>query len=210
MKSRTSLKDAERRAFASRFEDGLVDVTIGSLLMNFALSPLLNEVLGRTWGRSLFLAGYAVVGGIALFLWQHFVQPRKGVVVFRAERRAKVRKSLVLIFLLGLVALALILLSLSGGSAAKWTGLARFGLMQFLAFCAAAYFFSVERFYYYGLMVGTAPVIGKALHDWLAVPYHGIPVAFGAASAIIVVTGVRRLARFVMDYDVPTEETSDD
>ena len=210
MKSRISLKDAERRAFASRFEDGLVDVTIGSLLMNFALFPLMNEILGKPWGRSLFLAGYPVIGGGVFFLWQHFVEPRKGTVVFRAERRARVRKSLVLIFLLGLVAFALVLLSFPGGHKGAWPSLARFGLMQLLAFSVAAYYFDVERLYYYGLMVGTAPVIGKALHDWLSVPYDGIPVAFGAASAIILVTGVRRLARFVMDCDVPTGETSDD
>lgn len=202
MKARPSLKDVERKAFASRFEDGLVDIVVGGMLLNFAMFPLVVAGFGKHTGTLAYFAGWLVVGTVALILWKCFVAPRKGVVVFGQARRRTVFRSLLLLVFLGLVGVALSAISFLVELGGAWTGMSRLGLMLLLGSCIAAYFFEIERFYYYGMMLGAAPLAGEALHVWAGLPYDGIPLVFGMFSGAIILTGISHLMRFIRNHPI--------
>jgi hypothetical protein len=55
MQEKISLKEAEKKAFKTSFDDGLWDILIGSFFLEFAIAPLISASLGDFWSSVVFL-----------------------------------------------------------------------------------------------------------------------------------------------------------
>jgi hypothetical protein len=85
MQNPISLKSAESKAFQLSFADGLWDVFIGCMFLNFAVAPFLSETMGDFWSSAIFLPFWGLVY-LAIWLTRKYVvAPRIGKVVQRGH-----------------------------------------------------------------------------------------------------------------------------
>ncbi|MFC1694489.1 hypothetical protein ACFL1R_13420 [Candidatus Latescibacterota bacterium] len=88
MTSDINLKELEKKAWMSTYEDGFVDIIIGMLLVNFAVALLIDELIGRWY--ILIMVPIPVLFALLLnyFGKRNITAPRIGVAKFGAERKA--------------------------------------------------------------------------------------------------------------------------
>lgn len=206
MQTPVSLKAAERKVFQTAFADGLWDIFISCFALQFAIAPLLSASLGDFWSSVIFLPFW---GFVYLAIWlirKYVVAPRIGTVNFGKARKEKLRKfSLVMLcinavmFVLGLVAAFAF-----GGAADGWSVSLRGALISVLlglfllgGFSTAAYLLDYPRLYLYGLMLFVGPVVGEWLYQHHGATHHGYPIVFGAAAAIMILTGLSLFVRLL-------------
>jgi hypothetical protein len=204
-----SLREAERKAFASTFQHGLWDIFIGCFLLQFVIGPFLSRSLGDFWSSAVFVPFLALTF-VALWLVKRYVvAPRVGSVRFGAWRKARLRKFNIVALAVCLAALALGLLSAVDFAVVPgWMIAARFGLVFLLLFSIAAYSLDFTRLYAYGLLTAVSPLVGEWLWVSVGVPHHGYPVAFGISAAIAMCVGVVKFVRLLRTYPVPAESPS--
>ncbi len=209
MSQEISLRDAERKAFASTFQHGLWDIFIGCFLLQFVVAPFLSRSFGDFWSSAVFVPFWGVTFAILWFVRKHVVTPRVGAVRFGAWRKARLMRFNVVMLIVCLAALALgILSAVDFGVVPDWMIGARSGLVFLLVFSGAAYFLNFTRLYAYGILVALSPLVGEWLWVSVGVPHHGYPVTFGTTAAIAICVGVVKFVRLLHDCPMPTEAPS--
>lgn len=205
MKHHASLKDVERRAFGSQFEDGLWDVLIGTFLLMFVFALYLSESMGDYWSSLVQLSFWGLALGAAKLVKSRVVKPRSGMVTYGAERRAKLIKYNILLVVLLTVSLGLGILSVVVMSA-PWVHGVRFGVVLLACFSVAGYFLDFPRLYLWGVMIGAGAFISELLWQRYQLPHHGYPLVLGAISGIITVTGLALFAKFLRTHQPPPDD----
>ena len=207
MSQKISLKEAERKAFTSTFQDGLWDIFIGCFLLQFSIGPFLSPTLGDFWSSVVFLPFFALAFLVIWFVKKHVITPRVGIVKFgqwRVTRMMRFNAGMVLALT---VSLLLGILSLvQFGSIPGWIHTARFSLIFLITFCAAAYFLDFTRLYIYGVIIALSPLIGEVLYVYLKASHHGFPITFGIAAGLVILTGLVSFVRFLQDHPLPTDQ----
>ena len=198
MMPETNLKDVERKAYLSYFEDGLADI--------FAGLPILIFGLGMVFDASLFFifAGLPIV--LFFPLKQAITLPRMGYVKFNPERQRKISRSMVLLLVAGSLSLLLGIVVFSGMQGQAFDirdfmmefGLLLFGAVMAGAFVLISIFFEIKRFMGYAALI-----FGGWLSAYLLGIEAGIPVAI--AGGAIVLIGLAFLVNFLIKYPVPSE-----
>jgi len=214
MQKPLSLKSTERKAFQTSFADGLWDVLIGCFVLLFALAPLLSAALGDFWGSMIFLPFWGLVYLAIRLARKALVAPRLGTVRFGDVRKQKLRTFThtmlavnLLVFVFGLAVFVV------SGAASGWMGSlggmwinALLGLFWLAGFSFAAYLLDFPRLYLYALLLGVAPLVGEWLYQHHGATHHGYPIAFGAAAALMILTGLALFVRLLIHtpvVDVP-------
>jgi hypothetical protein len=207
MSQRISLKEAERKAFRTTYNDGLWDIFLGCFSLMFVIGPYLSPSLGDFWSSAVFLPFWGLVFLGIWLIRKHVVAPRVGVVKFGPARRTKLAKFTVVMlvvniiaFLLGLVA-AVGLVEVPGQ---VYTII--FGMVLMIGFSIAAYFLDFSRLYVYGLLIGLSPLVGEWLWAHGYATHHGFPVTFGIAAGIMILIGLAVFVRLLRDNPVHREE----
>lgn len=202
MMEESDLKTLEREAFRKSFEDGLFDVFLGLVLALLAVSGAI-DLLDLSDGVSLVvtIALYGSVTGGMIWVRHRVVRPRLGTFrpgPTRMRRIQATRLVLAASVALGLCVAALPALGPPPAGISRWlpfillaNSVIVFGLM--------AYFLDVPRFLLYGFLF-PAPLI--AIFWWGPLTLAETLLAFGVPIAIIVGTGLHKLARFLRDYPV--------
>jgi hypothetical protein len=204
-----SLKQAEKRVFATTFQDGLWDVFGGCFILLFALAPFLSTTgLGDFWSSFVFLPFWAAVYLAIRSIRKRVVAPRVGVVRFGPFRKAKLWRFAVLALIVNVAGLVIGFLAARSSSRSGWTVLMPFAALVLTMFSAAAYFLDCPRLYVYGVMVATAPLVGEWLYVTLGARHHGFPITFGTASGLMIGVGLIKFARLLRDHPVPGPHTS--
>jgi len=198
MMPETNLKDVERKAYLSYFEDGLADI--------FAGLPILIFGFGMVFDASLFFifAGLPIV--LFFPLKQAITLPRMGYVKFNPERQRKISRSMVLLLVAGSLSLLLGIVVFSGMQGQAFHlrdfmmefGLLLFGAVMAGAFVLISIFFEIKRFMGYAALI-----FGGWLSAYLLGIEAGIPVAI--AGGAIVLIGLAFLVNFMIKYPVPSE-----
>lgn len=204
MSSQISLKEAERKAFTSAFEDGLWDIFIGSVVLMFAIGPFLP--LGDFWSSAVFLPFWALVYVGIRVVRKYMVKPRVGLVRFGRARIAKLRRFTLLALAFNVIVFVLAIVSVYHFDGPGWTHTVRFSLVVLVGFSLAAYFLGFARLYLYGALIALSPLIGEGLYRQLRVPHHGFPVTFGITAGIIIVVGLVKFVRLVRERPLPPAE----
>jgi hypothetical protein len=150
-----SLAQIERKVWMSYFDDGLLDIFLGLVLLIVGVSDLLEDSLGsRLW----VYAVYALLVGMAcLGYWagkRFMTVPRLGRVVFGPARKARRRKTAIILgvqiivgmLLTGMLAAALLRAPLGGAPFSRSTLLAiAVGLWVMIGVGLIAYFLDYTR-----------------------------------------------------------------
>jgi hypothetical protein len=201
-----SLKEAERKAFRTTLNDGLVDIFLGCFLLMFVIGLYLSDSLGDFWSSAVFLPFLALVYLAIWLIRRYVVTPRIGMVKFGQARKAKLAKFTVVMLVINVVALILgSVAALSFGSVPGQMISILFGLILLMGFSIAAYFLHFNRLYIYGLLVGLSPLIGEWLWTHGYATHHGFPITFGTSSGIMILVGLAVFIRLLHNNPVPIQ-----
>jgi hypothetical protein len=212
MNNQISLKEVERKVFISFFQDGLVDIFLGFFFTQFVIAPYLSESLGDFWSSAVFVP---IWGLLFILLWlvrKYVVKPRVGEVKFGKWRKNRLMRFNVIILIVLLASAILAALSAAVFDLLPaWVNLAplSFSIVLLVSFSLAGFFLNYPLFYVYGVILAAAPIVGEWLWANTNVTHHGFPVTFGFASGVMILVGLLRLTRLLLDHPLPpsTERT---
>jgi len=191
--SPNELQQLERATFRAAADTGLWDVFLASFFAIFAIAPFLSPTLGDFWSSAIFLPFWAAVYFIVRAVNARVVVPRVGFVEYGKARRARLQRLSQIMVAVNLLALAAgIYLATRPNAGQSSLPVVTFPLMLLAAFSLGAFFLDVPRLFFYGALLAAAPVVGEVLYRRGYASHHGFPVAFGVASAIILVSGLMR------------------
>ncbi len=197
MSQEISLEEAEQKAFATYYQDGLWDILVGYIVAVFAIAPFLRAPLGETWSTAVFFPFGILVWVFFLAVRKYVVVPRVGMVTFSRARRQRVYWVFFSVFAVNFGALLLgfnllDLLELPG-----WATTAKFGILALALFGIPAFFLKFRRLYIYGVLVAGSPLISELVYRQWGAVHHGYPIVFGTTATIMILTGVVLFVRLM-------------
>ena len=208
MSENINLKELERKAWRSVFEDGLYDIFLGLLLLHmgfvYYISKLETTFLGRT---SLNLGVYLV---LYLGLWagkRYITLPRLGRVKFGKRRKSRLRTVAVITFLVVLLTFSLTLAGIvfkkQLEGSLTWSLLAPvlLGMWFVLFFGLAGYFLEYHRLYLVGVLYALPEIVLTYSNELLG--FNPGYLAWLLPASLILIIGAVHLAQFVRDHPVP-------
>lgn len=204
----SEFRDLERRTYRAARDDGLWDVMIASVFSMFAFGPLLSESMGDFWASAVFLPILAGVYVAIHLIRVHVVRPRTGTIELGEERRERMKMVSWVLLALNIVAL---FLGIFGwfGFFEEWFGISgsvypvSLAILILAGFSLGAYITGIWRYAAYGLLLAIAGIAGEWMWQNDMADHHGFPVAFGTVAAIILLTGLARLAVVLRDHPLP-------
>jgi hypothetical protein len=206
MEQQIDLKELERRVWTSFYDDGLGDILLGCVILMFALAPLLSDIgFGDFWSAFVFLPFWAVVCILIVLLRKRVVIPRMGLVGFGRERKKRLIKFNILMFVVLSASLILGIVSLRGSMTHAWVHSLRFIAIMLVGFGLAGYFLGFARLYVYGILAALSIPVGEWLYSHAGIPHHGWPITFGFTAGAVIVTGVIFFVRFLRNNPWPRE-----
>jgi hypothetical protein len=206
-----NLKELERKAWTSYFQDGLWDIYLGLLLLAMAISALLSDVgFSESLGMTI-LIGLEVLAVLVLWVGKKLITvPRMGRVKFGPKRKAKLSWVMVILFISVLVGAGVFLVaSAMRGNRPGWLNAAFFApavwvVNAIVVFSLGAYFLDFSRLYLIGVMYALAVPLDIVFRKVADVDLSFL--AFGIPAMVILIIGLVVFARFLREYPLPTEE----
>lgn len=205
----TDLRQLERNAFRRFYDDGLLDVYLGAMLILMGLVTLLGDRIGEFGSTALFVLALAMGVTIPLLtMRRRLLRSRLGTFQPSGERRKRIAGAR--LFLLGSVVVGVVMFGVAvairtSGASADVLG-AVVALVWFVnavvVLGAGAYFLDVPRFYLHGVLWGLAmPLLiwPDLLWDYKLRPW----LAWGIPGTVIAGVGIYKLVHFLRDYPAP-------
>jgi hypothetical protein len=219
MSQNINLKEIERKAWTSYFQDGLWDIFLGLLLVSSAVSTWLSNTGVPSSTRIPTYIGIMVLGGLVLWAGKRFITvPRMGHVKFGPARKARMSKLRGVLFISVLVIAALFVAGLGIHNARlqrpEWWLIGRMPtasvivILNFLiVFSLMAYFMDFNRLYLYGVLFALQEVVGVGLRE-LADVNVGFFIGSAVSAIIVLLIGTVVFIRFLREYPLPAAEVS--
>ena len=207
-----NLKELERKAFRSTFQDGLWDIYLGFLLLTMGMGPVLPALNTSVMWTLAILLMLSVLAWLAFWAGKKFITtPRMGLVKFGPQRKAKLNKTRAVLSLSALLGVIMFVLRATWNI--EWA--ARIPIPAYIwavqaivVFGLGAYFLDVSRFYAYGVLYAIPVPVGIVLLQNTGLPgFMFLP--FGVSGGIMVLIGVVMFVRFLRDYPISAERTLD-
>ena len=210
MTENVDLKELEKKAWRSTFQDGLWDIYFGLIIMGMGLYTI-PQLFGfdNTFGLIMTLmiwdfssCGLFIIGKKLITI------PRIGFVRFSKKRvKKKVKLTIFLSFMvvLNVVFLILTFSCLNIRLNAFTTMLIIGTLFITLPICVIAHFLQFERLYIIAIMGGLGLSITGLLRPIVGSPLHNI-ITFCPLGGIITAWGIVIFIRFLKAYPLPKEE----
>jgi MFS family permease len=206
MSQQISLKEAERKAFKTKVDDGLWDILVGSYFLLFVMALYLSPRLGDFWSSAVIIP---VIGLIFLVIWlirKYIITPRLGIVKFGHMRTTKLMKFTIIMLIFNVLAfIGGIVVAMNFGKAPGQMYPIIFGMLLLIFFSIAAYFLDFNRLFIYGLLLGLSPLVGEWLWNHGHASHHGFPVTFGTSAGIMILTGLVVFFRLLHNNPLPKE-----
>jgi hypothetical protein len=210
MSTRINLKELERKAWTSYFQDGLWDIYLGFLLLTMGMGPVLPSLdTSVIWTLAMLLT-FSVLAWLAFWAGKKFITtPRMGLVKFGPRRKARLKKTRAVLFLS--VLLGVIMFVLRAMWNIEWAAIPIpayvWAVQAVVVFGLGAYFLDVSRFYAYGMLYALPVPVGIVLLQNTGFP--GLMfLPFGISGGIMVLIGVVLFIRFLREYPLPAAEVS--
>ncbi len=213
MAHRINLKDLERKAWRSVFQDGLWDIYLGLLLLAMAIGTLLSDTSLSKVQQYLIYLGLIVLGMVVLWAGKRFVTvPRMGRVKCGPSGKSRRRKARVLLSISVLVGLMLIVFVWTVAKGGFTDGLplklfipAVWAVNMLLVFGLGAYFLDYDRLYLIAVMYALPVPVDFALDEFAGIKLGFF--AFAVPAVVILTMGLIVFVRFLRDHPVLLEET---
>jgi len=207
MSPQISLKDLEKKIFQKSFQDGLIDIQIGCVLLMFVVAPPLSPYLGDFWSSMIFLPFWVVIYLGIREIRKKIIQPRVGVVEYGKYRKTRQKKLNLVILVFNLLVLVLGVLSFFNfADLPGWVHSIRLSAIILVGFSLAGYMLEFPRLYLYGILIALAPLVGEFLYITFHVPHHGFPITFGITSLFIILNGLGIFLRLLKAHPVISQE----
>lgn len=208
----TDLDRLERDTFRRFYEDGIVDIHVGVMVVVLGIGALLTERVGNGAVAMVILLGLGLLVTVPLLvLRRSLLRSRLGT--FRPGPRRRHRIALSRLVLAGSLVLGVVAFSVTAalthhrGGAQLVAALlpAVWFLNALVVFGAGAYLLDVPRFLLLGLLIGTVmPLLIWPDLLWDQ-PVHPV-FAFGVPGAAVIAVGLVHLVRFLRDYPAPVRD----
>ena len=194
-----NLKELEKKAWTSTFEDGITDIGIGLLLLMSTICQIFNE-------SSPYLYPLFIVPALFIIVAKKYITaPRLGFVKFSKERY---RKSNMLYLIMTILIVFLLILTVKGLFQQLPMTSVIVGAIVFIIPCSIAYILNFDRMYIYAVLftlsfafneitIANTGVIASGAYAWLI------------SGIIVIVVGVVYLVRFLHRYPLPEKEVYD-
>ncbi|MEZ5358361.1 MAG: hypothetical protein R3F48_05975 [Candidatus Zixiibacteriota bacterium] len=200
-----NLKELERRAYRSTFEDGIYDLYFGLFLLILAWIPVLESI-----GVSRFI-GYPLLASPLFLIWagkRYITIPRLGAVEF-GEGRKKYKH---IVRLVGIIALALMMGPIfiiakggfGGSDTIPWIMIALMGLPVFIL---AVIYANHPRIYIYAAAMLFCIVENEFLLGLSDSPFISL-LSFGIVGIVIFIFGLALLIQFLKKYPKESAEAT--
>ena len=206
MSEKLNLKELERKAWRSFFDDGLWEIYLGVLLALMGVSSFMDSLkLTEATHMGIYISLLIIV---MLGFWaaKRFITvPRIGRVKFGTERKKRRIKTSLVLFasvVFGFI-LFLVLDGVARGDISRdlpWKVIvpAAWALNMLLVFGLMGYFLEFERLYFIGLVYAIVLPLDAILQK--AAEMRIAPYMFVCAGFIIVAVGIIYLRRFLRNY----------
>lgn len=201
------LKQLESKAWRSSFQDGLLDIYLGLLLVVLSIPELLPGVFTSALGQ--YAARVVLMLLASLFYWmakRYVSNPRIGRARFGPARQSRRTRAVVLygISALGLALIFFLILAWVGATSARqepWLGVREIfglglGVWVMLLFGLGSYLMEFSRGYWIGVLYALA-FGGTTLLDG--------PALFAICGGILVLVGLAVFVRFLRTHPKPAE-----
>lgn len=207
-----NLTDIEKKAYRSTFQDGIWDIFLGLILLILAVIALLSN-RGTPEGQQMTVLIVLQAVALAVFIGgkKCITVPRMGFVKFGPQRKAKIKKSRIVLLasvVAGMVVFLVALLAMRSSSA----GPSR--LMNFMplawvvnaiiVFSLLAYYLDCPRLYAYGVLFALPVPFDMAIKKFAGVNLS--PVTFAVPATFMLAIGAVLLVRFLRKYPRSAEE----
>lgn len=201
------LKRIERDTFRAAMDTGLWDIFLASFFAIFAIAPHLSVHLGDWWSAAVFVPVWVLVYVIIRIVHTRVVIPRVGLIEVGARRRGRMKWFTSIMLVANVVVFAVGIYAATRATPGQGPVFPyMFSLMLLLMFSTAAYFLDIPRFFFYGVLLAGAPLVGEELWQRGYVSHHGFPVVFGVAATFIFVSGLVRFWRILPRKMAGSEE----
>jgi len=214
MAQRISLKEIERRAWTSFYQDGLWDIFLGLLLLAMAISALLSDTGMSEAASMLIYFGLVLLALLVLWAGKRLITvPRMGRVKFGPKRKRKLNKVRVILALSVLVGMALFLAAQSvAGNLSKWMTFefifpAGWMVNCLVVFSLMAYFLDFSRLYVVGVMYAIPVPLEIMQRQFTSIDLTFF--TFGVPAAVILLMGAAVFVRFLRKYPLSAEVSLD-
>ena len=211
MKSLLNINHIEKKTFKGTFDDGIIDIQLGLLLLPAILIDVmkLDDDSLALYRILLMVVIYGMIIGGAIIAKRKITTPRIGQIKPGLNRKRKVRWLRTVTILVFLITVGLVTLTIFAGQFAVQM-IAGFPLVMwimgasiFVFFAAMAFFLDVPRFLIYALPYAFAYELDMVYFKDL----FGFPILTTIAMTLITIVGMVLLVRFVKRYPViPQEE----
>ena len=204
MAEELDLKRIERKAYTSTFQDGLLDMDFGVLLLGGGVNMYLGSIIDSPWIALLFII-YAIIGLSVYLLGKKYITiPRLGVVKFGPKRRANLKK-LVLITILSVIAtIVVLIITISDAIQIVWfEGMGGIIIMALLIITLPlsliAYFLDYPRLYLIAVLFGLSWPFSDLLIPYVGKGLSGL-LAYGLIGSSVLIMGLVYLFVFIRKY----------
>lgn len=204
-----NLKSIEKKAWTSYFQDGLFDIFLGLITLNFGIAPLIEEITGITYLISYCIM--LIVGFILFYLGKKYITAtRIGRAKFSEERKTRNRKTtlvLTISVIFGCIIFLITATNLSPITSNIHFGAAVFGTNAIIVFSLMAYLLDFNRLYLYGWFFAASIVFVELSRAYVGTTYDNV-IGFGTFGMIIILIGLVYLIRFFHRYPLNPEVLS--
>ena len=212
MSIKNDLKELEKKAYKTSFEDGIWDIFSGMIILSLAFTWIIeyDDPLELLFIFIFIIALNCLAILIFIISKKYVVAPRLGQVKF--GQRRKVRKRILMIFLSLMVLINLIFfiltlfglfreLEISGLIFSLIVGLCFFTI----PFGIVAYLLQFFRLFIIGLLGGLCFFLSYLLYSVLGSPFHTL-LTFVLVGGFFICFGIVLFIKFIKKYPKPEKE----
>ncbi|HUV52511.1 MAG TPA: hypothetical protein VMW64_05490 [Dehalococcoidia bacterium] len=196
MSQNIDLKQIERKAYTSYFQDGFWDIFMGLLMLGMGINIAFESTIW--YGVVLAIAVLIVTVGRKLI-----TEPRIGRVKFGPARKVKQWAIIVVLTISFLFGIGMFVASYYGADIPRELMATIAGVWFCIVFSLMAYFMDFSRLFVYGLLLSASFAIAIAYSDTITI------IVFFASAAIALPIGLVMLTRFLRRYPRLPKENID-
>ena len=197
------LKELEKRAYTSIFQDGLFDIFIGLIVIGWITNSL-GDFFDTPFVITILFSYYIIVCILFILLKAFVSTPRMGKAKFGPTRKLNVKRFFIFSIINTSILVILLVLPYTGLFQGISVGGLLFPLLISTVFIwfplsLVAFFIKFNRMYVYAIIGGLAFFFSDVLRDF--VPYLiSSCIIFGISGGIILIIGLRIFLKFLKKY----------